>query len=381
MAIAPWTQFIVYFLLTLPFVAAQDIVKGAASIHGTITEVPGGAPAPGVSIRLHGRTTSKTATTDVAGRYEWRNLPPGEYFISTHGDGYGKNSSGLLAPVRYIRLAAGQSLTADFEVKKEAGVSGHVLDDDRRPVPNAWVQVYARVFVNGAVSFGLCGSARTNDIGEYSISGLADGRYYVSAGVKLLQFQRRPPGTTRDPKPKVTDVGIFYPSEPSVVSASPIDLSAGEQRQGLDLMFARLETYCVAGSVAADRASSGGLSLIASHNGWSRHIANGKFVGNDEFEVCGIPPGLYRLEASTSNVDGSFLSMGQIEFAVGERNVTLDPVHLASGVKVRGKATVEGADPRESFPRGIRIALDPRGTQPRRMVEVLSTEIGASGDS
>ncbi len=141
MAIALRTQCIVFILVSLPFAAAQDVINGAASIRGTVTEVPGGAPAPGVSIRLHGRTTSKTATTDVAGRYEWRNLQPGEYFISTHGDGYGKTSSGLLVPVRYIRLAAGQSLTADFEVKKEAGISGHVLDDDRRPVSNARVQV------------------------------------------------------------------------------------------------------------------------------------------------------------------------------------------------------------------------------------------------
>jgi len=140
-AIALRTQCIVFILVSLPFAAAQDVITGAASIRGTVTEVPGGAPAPGVSIRLHGRTTSKTATTDVAGRYEWRNLQPGEYFISTHGDGYGKTSSGLLVPVRYIRLAAGQSLTADFEVKKEAGISGHVLDDDRRPVSNARVQV------------------------------------------------------------------------------------------------------------------------------------------------------------------------------------------------------------------------------------------------
>ncbi|HWQ55302.1 MAG TPA: carboxypeptidase-like regulatory domain-containing protein [Bryobacteraceae bacterium] len=368
-----------FLLAALPLLAAQDTAKEAGSIRGTIKEMPGGTPAPEVSVRLHGRPTSKTAITDSAGRYEFRDLQPGEYFLSTHGDRYGKTSSGILAPPRRVRLLPGQNLVADFEVKTEAGISGRVLDRDRNPVPNARIQVWARVFVDGSPSFGLCRSAVTNDLGEFRVSGLADGRYYLSAGTKLLQFRKRPAGAKPDAKPKLADVGVFYPSEPSVVSAAPIYLGAGEQREGIDLVLPRVETYCAAGSVAAGAAGSGSLGLIASHGGWRSYVAHGTFLGNDEFEVCGIPPGSYRLEAST-NKDGGYLSFGNTEFAIGERHVSLDPVHLASGVKVSGKAIVAGADPRDPFPSGIRVSLTPKDGFGIRKGEEISAVIGASGD-
>lgn len=369
----------VLILAVLPLLPSQDAGKENASIRGTVKEFPGGAPAPEVSIRLHGSTMSREVSTDSSGRYELTDIHPGNYSLSTHGAHYGRTPLGVLAPIKRVRLVPGQDMTVDFEVKKEAGIAGRVLDVDKNPVPNARIQVWARIFIGGSPSFGQCGSARTNDLGEFRVSGLADGRYYISAGIRLLPFRKRPAGAKQDTKPKLADVGVFYPSGLSVVSAAPIDLGAGEQREGIDLALPRMETYCLSGSVAAGAASSGNLGLIAFDGGWRGYIAQGAFRGNEEFEVCGIPPGFYHLEASTS-IDGTHLSFGRAEVMIGRRHESVGPVHLVSGVKVPGKVIIVGANPPEPLPKGIRVSLTPIQGRLIRKGEEISAQVDTAGD-
>jgi len=108
-------------------------------------------------------------------------LLPGDYKVGIYGDGY----------VRTIYDAASGKLIYDWEAAeavelngdRDLGtltlsmgntISGTVTDAEGKALPKVWVDIYAETGDMG-------GNAGTNRRGEYRISGLADGAYFITA--------------------------------------------------------------------------------------------------------------------------------------------------------------------------------------------------------
>src|SRR5216684_4353177 len=91
------------------------------SIAGTVTD-PSGAVVPGVQVRAtdEGKGFAFTATTDSAGRYVIRQLPPAKYTVSAAASGF--------TPERKtgVTIDVNQNASLDFSLK--VGGSSEIVD-------------------------------------------------------------------------------------------------------------------------------------------------------------------------------------------------------------------------------------------------------------
>ena len=175
--------------------------------------------------------------TDSSGRFEFSGLAAGHYTLSAEKTGYAPTHYGARSrfdPVQPIELTAGALEDIEIRMPKGAAISGRILDEVGDPVVGAHVS--ASVLRVEGTSRRLENVSRapadTDDLGDYRIGGLPAGRYLLSVSggpagsvaLSMASFGRRV-GWGR----------TFYPSGASSAVATPIELTAGEERAGTDL--------------------------------------------------------------------------------------------------------------------------------------------------
>lgn len=69
-------------------VVTQDIVLGAVSLAGIVTETGSGRPVAGARVRVSGWPWSKDASTDAVGRYQIIDLPSGTHSLQVLAEGF-----------------------------------------------------------------------------------------------------------------------------------------------------------------------------------------------------------------------------------------------------------------------------------------------------
>jgi hypothetical protein len=89
--------------------------------------------------------------------------------------------------------------------------------------------------------------------------------------------------------------------------------------------------------------------------GSQSRVATGAVPWGEEFEVCGLPPGGYRLWSFTTSGDVRYASE---TFTVGGRSMALPKLTVAGSVAVRGRITVAAAKPEDPLPAAVRLRLD-----------------------
>jgi protocatechuate 3,4-dioxygenase beta subunit len=155
--------------------------RGGA-ISGTITESAGGTPLGGVEVRAFNGAGDQVALgrSNAAGRYSLRGLPAGSYFLVTQNAlGYVDEAFSNLVcepfcnPVTGTAVAvAGTTTTGgrDFVLDRARTIAGTVTDGG--PAPNVPVEIYGQIG-------NLLRTVTTNASGQYSVSDLAPGLFYV----------------------------------------------------------------------------------------------------------------------------------------------------------------------------------------------------------
>jgi hypothetical protein len=131
------------------------------SIAGTITRAGDASPVLGLEVSINGAATTRT---DSHGRYRFADLAPGPYFVNLSGASITSKSS------RDVKLAAGEDLAGvDFALEFAGSISGRISDWNKKPVPNAFVSLVERIYVNGKASYGEAEIERTDAEGRYSL--------------------------------------------------------------------------------------------------------------------------------------------------------------------------------------------------------------------
>ncbi|MEU1837477.1 S8 family serine peptidase [Micromonospora chersina] len=129
---------------------------------GTLTGVitADGAPVPAADVTISG-PFSRSIGTDKDGRFKI-NLPVGEYQLSTRVFGY-------LTATAHVTISLGQdtSVTLPLTAAARHDISGRVVDDKKKPVPNADVSVKDTPLK----------PVRTDANGAFTIAGVPEGQY------------------------------------------------------------------------------------------------------------------------------------------------------------------------------------------------------------
>jgi hypothetical protein len=163
-------------------------------------------------------------------------------------------------------------------------------------------------------------------------------------------------------EPVVANVRSYYGNSMTFDGASPLTFTAGQQMEGVDIALLREKTLCIIGSLAgAGRPGERyGIQLSELMPMSQSRIAGGDAAAGSEFEICGVPPGSYRLRAFTTN-DLRYASQ---PVTVTDRFAAVPPLILSPGIKLAGTVAVEGAKPEDPLPGGLRIAIEPKDRIP-----------------
>jgi hypothetical protein len=172
-----------------------------------------------------GSGTSYRTMTDASGHFAFKSIAPGEYSLHGERGGYLDGSFGARrfdSKGTILRLRAGETLSDLYlKLTRASVISGKLTDDSGEPVASAWVNAYQQTWMHGHREYVLSQQGPTNDVGEYRITGLPAGHYYVHAESSREEF------VEEQGKPEKRLMPAFYPDSQTPTSANLVEVPAG----------------------------------------------------------------------------------------------------------------------------------------------------------
>jgi protocatechuate 3,4-dioxygenase beta subunit len=322
-----------------------------------------------VTLNAPGLRESRAATTDVDGRWEFKNLPAGRFALSAGKPQYVTLEYGQRIPTeagRPIELAAGQALERlEFRLPRGSVISGHVVDDLGEPAASVRLQAFRLQYASGRRQLAPTGTfAMTDDLGRYRLAGLPPGIYYVGSGATLWG------GSPEDRGISFGDT--YYPGTLRPADAQPVPLRLGQERPGVDFGLQTVRLASLSGVVidsAGAPVANSSVSMLQQRQGPTvatvMSISDvARTTGDGRFTVRNIAPGDYslysigsapRLEVATER--------GSVPVSVAGEDIDGLVIALHKGSRVSGQIEFEG-DSRPPLTPAIRIyAFEPGGGQ------------------
>jgi hypothetical protein len=297
-----------------------------------------------------GNAQGFAATSQSDGAFRFEGLEPGEYrlsgeragFINTRYGAKGNSGTGTT-----LLLKPGQHLTGiNLALVPQGVVSGKVLDDDGDPMGQVSVRLLSRSWVRGRERDFPMGQSSVNEQGEFRISNLPPGKYYLVAskdGSTMGGEEAAPPG-----KPDVRPVRTFYPSALDRQSATPMEVKAGQELSGMDIRMRSLPTYHLSGKIAGTFPEGGvaatRLSLAQEDDLMGLSFGPSSNISKDgTFNLSGVAPGSYVL--TVVSMSGKLRVLARQPVGIENADVKDVVVSLMPSATIKGQTRIEGTRP------------------------------------
>ncbi|MGH9629515.1 MAG: carboxypeptidase regulatory-like domain-containing protein [Bryobacteraceae bacterium] len=325
-------------------------------------------PAGGGSVMAGPRAAAApyAATTDAEGKFRFENIEPGTYRLMAERQGfvrraYGSRGNSMMGTS--ISLAPGQELKEiELKLTPQAVITGLVLDDVGEPLSQVAVQVLQRRFFRGKRQLMPRGGGQSDDTGEFRISGLAPGRYYLSATYRRMMFG--PPTRNTSDEPEAEYVTTYYPGSTEPTAASAIDVQAGQELSGIDIRMQKSRVYRIRGKVTGGPGQSlRNLRLMVfpreREPGFFGMGGSAGLIKEDgSFEMGGVQPGSYYVAAMRT--EGRPTIVGKAPVDVGQEDVEGVTLAIGRGVTLNGTVRIDAPKDELEAARaqGTRLAVD-----------------------
>lgn len=309
-----------------------------------------------------------SAATDNAGAFVFENVSPGTYRVSGEKTGFIRANFGGGGPGgggggggvgSRVEVAAGSD-KADVVVRltPQGVVSGRILDEDGEPMEGVNVSLMRPQYFQARRQFMGQGGNQTNDKGEFRITNVAPGRYYV-----LVQRINIGGGPIQQGAAEFGYPRLYFPGVETMDQAQRIDVGAGREFSGVQMTLRKLRVYRVKGRVAGVEAPAGAAEGRNRRGGGSGMmvqlrldgggadgpgfgfgppgVGGGQVRADGTFELAGVTPGAYRLTVTAFGENRPKV-IGNTKVNVGNSNVDGVIVTPMPMISFQGKITVEG---------------------------------------
>ena len=339
--------------------AAQDAAPCA--IAGTVLDSASDRPIGRARVMAEvPGSYSFVKLTDERGNFCFEKLTPANYHVAVQKAGYAE----AWHPVTLSVEEDGVVKPIVLRMTRYASISGTVLGADGEPVPGAEVTEWERIRINGQWRPQEADHVSADGNGVFTISQVLPGTYYLSVKGAGLSGSRYMEAAVEQ------EVETFYSGSTSFAGATPVEVKAGEQLDGLVLTLRKGRLRSVTGRIPSPP-RSGFLSYQAeTETGWgsSGSIPMAK---DGTFAKIGLPPAHYTIRLN----DGKrWIAMREVDLTVGDATgVTLEPVETVD-IPVTFRTEGQGAPfrpgtggwdtllLRESADEGVQLHADDDGS-------------------
>jgi hypothetical protein len=306
-------------------------------------------------------------TTDRAGQFAFSQIPGGRYhlaasrvgYVDQHSDWNTLNASGAV-----VDLTHGEAVdNVSIRMTPAAVISGYVNDEDRRPMVGVMVAELHYGYVTSGRQLQVGAVTSTNDRGEFRLWGLGPGAHYVLA-------EYVPPPETRI-RNAVGYRPTFYPGVLELAGATPIQLRAGEETNGIVIELASYHTVRVRGRVSPDDPAVK-VFLVPRDTPAVRSLVQplSTRLRQGEFEFSSVVPGSYYLYARTDWGDWAASKLlGVADIDLENCDLSLRKIDAVAGTLDLDLSTLKTLNPdflRRLQSQGpiLEVSLSPRAALP-----------------
>jgi carboxypeptidase family protein len=333
---------VVVLLISLLIVAISAVqttqqLETTGRVAGRITVDGTSAPVAGARVTLmpmsQGRPAGPMgmppqATTDQDGRFAFDRLAPGPYRVDVQKAGFAPINQPRPQAAVSVTVAAGQTSPLDVRLKKGAVITGRIVDSAGEPIAELSVVAMQRAEAGTAAPrlIPAAGGAQTNDIGEFRLSGLAAGDYYVVALPRGSSPFGGPGVALSSGAARTTLAATFFPGTTDQASAHPIAVSAGADVGNISFAMQSVPAFRVSGVVVDEKGEpvAGARVMMM---GESRGLLMGPPGGSQSqpdgrFTIGEVVAGAYRLTATVPvRIGGNTgFTGGSVEVTTGGRS-------------------------------------------------------------
>ncbi len=308
-----------------------------ASIAGSVTAQSNGAPVARARVILSSPALPQTRVTlsDAQGQYEFSGIPAGEYDLMAVRSGYALvGGSARVAPVR---VGGGERRTGVTLVLQAAGtIPGRLQDEDGSPLAGALVEALSLRLPGVRTPLVAAATAYTDDRGEFRLSGLAAGQYFVIARDTAFGKAGDNSGALRYPP-------TYFPGVVAETEARPISVLPGADSPRADFRIRIVKPAHVSGVLQAPdtRVLVSGAVVLIPRDGMTLHRSASEDVEirpDGRFIFRNVPPGSYQLRARAATDQSQVLLFGSFAVQVdADRTVPELIVTMAAGAVVDGQ--------------------------------------------
>ena len=286
---------------------------GTATLRGRVVAADSGRPLRRARITLTaeglGPEGRRTTSTNLEGRFEFRDLPAARYRVSVARGGYLPLEYGQRRPGeqgRPLQVADGQTLERiDFYLPRMGVITGRVTDENGEPIEGVSVYPTRVMFFDGARRLvPAVGPTQTDDMGEYRIARLPPGSYHVMAATKETWTV-----TERDGRETMYGyLPTYYPGVPSGSASRAVSVGIGQELSGIDIALLPGRAATVSGTAVDSQGRPfAEVSLSEQVRGVSFASftvgPNARVAADGTFRIANVPPGTYTAQATRRDAD------------------------------------------------------------------------------
>jgi hypothetical protein len=344
------TRAILLLLAASPLIFSQTpAAPSAASVEGQLVDAGTGEGIRKGWLTLRAadaRPTGYTTLSDSNGNFVFEDVDPGRYSLVAEHSAY-LRSTNIRGP---ITVASGEIFKAGrIALTAQGVISGKVTDEGGDPLPGG-VQVQVSRWrwdpQTGVRTLTQIRQTGADDQGNFRLSGLAAGNYFLSAygGRTTAAFDDRT--VMRGSEAYTT---TYYPGASAPDSATPILLAAGSEVSNINLNLRKVRVARLRGT-ARDVSSGEMANQIALHlvpeGGYAVSPLTNDAVAvvqNGVFEFPRVMAGNYAIVAPDNA--GSAHLVGRYDVAVGGADINGILFPLGPGATVEGRLKMDSGEP------------------------------------